>query len=175
MELSKRGEITKSELLKTFEIRKNIKLHQWIIMPNHIHLLMEITYRINNNVETHCVRLYDEKINSSIFQTQNINNNQNQDTNNSQSQNTNNNTRDAYNASLQKINVKSNQIIPKVIKLFKASVKSKCNHQNIWFSWQPRFHDQIIKDKKELLSIKNYIINNPINWQKDKYYNFKQI
>lgn len=48
----KRGEMTKSELLKTFEIRKNIKLHEWIIMPNHIHILMEIKYRIDSNVET---------------------------------------------------------------------------------------------------------------------------
>lgn len=49
---SKRGEMTKSELLKTFEIRKNIKLYEWIIMPNHIHILMEIKYRIDSNVET---------------------------------------------------------------------------------------------------------------------------
>lgn len=49
---SKRGEMTKSELLKTFEIRKNIKLYEWIIMPNHVHILMEIKYRIDSNLET---------------------------------------------------------------------------------------------------------------------------
>ncbi|MFA6185293.1 MAG: transposase [Candidatus Shapirobacteria bacterium] len=145
---------TKSELLKTFKIRKNIKLHEWVIMPNHVHILIQIKNQpLNTNVETHCVRLCLT-----------------QDTNNNSTQNTNNNTRDAFNASLQKINIKSNQIIPRVIKLFKASVKSICNHQNLWFAWQPRFHDQIIKDEKELLMIKNYIINNPINWQKDKFY-----
>jgi len=167
MELSKIGEIVRSELFKTFEIRKNIKLNEWVIMPNHIHILMEIKYQIDNNVETHCVRLYNEKINLSIFQTQNTNNNQ--------TQNIDNNTRDAYNASLQKINIKSNQIIPKVMKLFKASVKSKCNHQNIWFSWQSRFHDEIIKDEKELLIIKQYIQNNVKNWQKDKFFNLIKV
>jgi len=159
---SKRGEIAKSELSKTFEIRKNIKLQEWIIMPNHLHILMEIKYQIDNIIETHTVRLYNEKINSSILQAQDMNNIQNK--------NTDNNKRDAYNASLQKINIKSNQIIPKVMKLFKASVKSKCNHQNLWFSWQPRFHDQIIKDGKELLIVKEYIKNNIINWNKDKYF-----
>ena len=49
MELSKMGLIVKSELLKTFEIRKNLKLHESVIMPNHIHLLMEIKYQIKSD------------------------------------------------------------------------------------------------------------------------------
>jgi len=34
--------------------------------------------------------------------------------------------------------------------------------------WQPRFHDHIVRDERELLRIRRYIMNNPRNWQKDK-------
>ena len=36
------GEIVKYEILKTNEIRKNIEINDWVIMPNHIHFIIEI-------------------------------------------------------------------------------------------------------------------------------------
>ncbi len=39
MQLSKIGEIIREELLKTLEIRKNVQLGAWAIMPNHIHII----------------------------------------------------------------------------------------------------------------------------------------
>ena len=152
IELSKRGIITKSELLKTFEIRKNIKLHEYVIMPNHIHLLMEIKYQINNNIET--------SSNSNNVETRrrhvstNLNN-------------------------ILKSNIHKPEIaiknwypnsISSIICQFKSICTKRIKKENLWFSWQPRFHDHIIQNDKELLMIKNYIINNPINWQKDKFF-----
>ena len=46
MVLSLMGTIANQELLNTFKIRKNILLHEYVIMPNHVHILMEI---LNNN------------------------------------------------------------------------------------------------------------------------------
>jgi len=40
----------------------------------------------------------------------------------------------------------------------------------MFFTWQPRFHDEIVKDEKQLIVIKQYIQNNAINWEKDKFY-----
>ena len=37
MKLSRFGEIVKTEWLKTFEIRKNLILDEYIVMPNHFH------------------------------------------------------------------------------------------------------------------------------------------
>jgi len=34
--------------------------------------------------------------------------------------------------------------------------------------WQTRFHGRIIRDKRELHAKRQYIINNPANWQKDR-------
>ncbi len=55
MKLSPIGIVVQSEILKTYEIRKNIVLEEYVIMPNHIHLLVQI--KSLPIVETHCVRL----------------------------------------------------------------------------------------------------------------------
>ena len=33
--------------------------------------------------------------------------------------------------------------------------------------WQPRFHDHIIRDENELNKIRQYIMDNPVNWKKE--------
>jgi len=55
-----------------------------------------------------------------------------------------------------------------VIRGYKASVKTFSTINQIEFVWQRRFHDQIIHSSKELSNIRQYIINNPANWAKDK-------
>ncbi|MBS7230725.1 hypothetical protein KHA90_06795 [Flavobacterium psychroterrae] len=42
MILNENGQIVENELLKSIKIRKNWFFHNWIVMPNHIHLLIEI-------------------------------------------------------------------------------------------------------------------------------------
>ena len=42
---------------------------------------------------------------------------------------------------------------------------------NATFQWQRSFHDHIIRDAKSFETISNYILNNPANWIKDKFYN----
>ncbi|MCF6150066.1 MAG: hypothetical protein E3K37_15565 [Candidatus Kuenenia sp.] len=36
--------------------------------------------------------------------------------------------------------------------------------------WQLRFYDRIIRTESELNKIREYIINNPLNWEKDENY-----
>src|SRR5215510_13859939 len=43
MELSEMGKIACKEWLKTAELRKNVHLHEFVIMPNHFHAIIEIT------------------------------------------------------------------------------------------------------------------------------------
>ena len=38
------------------------------------------------------------------------------------------------------------------------------------FAWQSRFHDHIIRDADSFERIRNYIENNPKNWNKDKFF-----
>ena len=39
---------------------------------------------------------------------------------------------------------------------------------DIKFCWQPRFHDHIIRNDEELNRIRQYIIDNPKNWNDDE-------
>jgi putative transposase len=36
------------------------------------------------------------------------------------------------------------------------------------FMWQPKYHDHLIRDENELQAIRTYIINNPRNWRDDQ-------
>lgn len=51
MILNDNGKIIETELLKSITIRERWFFHNWVIMPNHIHLLVEI---VSSSVETHC-------------------------------------------------------------------------------------------------------------------------
>jgi REP element-mobilizing transposase RayT len=148
MELSKIGIITKSELLKTFEIRKNIKLHEWVIMPNHVHILMGIKNQIiNNNVETSRRGVSTKIKNISI----------------------NNLKPNIHKPEIAIKNWHPNSI-SSIICQFKSVCTKIIKKENLWFAWQPRFHDHIIKNQKEYLIIKKYIRNNITSWNKDKFY-----
>ncbi len=57
-----------------------------------------------------------------------------------------------------------------VLRSYKSAVSNKAKHINPNFAWQPRFHDHIIRDAQSFINIRNYIINNPINWIIDEYY-----
>jgi REP element-mobilizing transposase RayT len=51
MFLNKFGAIVKNEWLKTTQLRKNVKLDEYIIMPNHFHGVI-ILEDINNQKDT---------------------------------------------------------------------------------------------------------------------------
>ena len=46
------------------------------------------------------------------------------------------------------------------------TVNQKYSENN--FAWQPRFHDRIIRNEKELDTIRKYIFENPAKWHLDK-------
>lgn len=38
------------------------------------------------------------------------------------------------------------------------------------FSWQERLYERFIRNEQELLQIRQYILNNPLKWQQDRFY-----
>ena len=57
-----------------------------------------------------------------------------------------------------------------VIGGLKSSITRFANENAIPFSWQPRFHDHIIRDIGEMNRIATYIKNNVANWMNDEFY-----
>ena len=54
-----------------------------------------------------------------------------------------------------------------IINQYKRICTIESRKINIDFAWQSRFHDHIIRNDEEYQRIKNYIINNPENWNND--------
>ncbi|TAH01286.1 MAG: hypothetical protein EAZ15_07600 [Sphingobacteriales bacterium] len=168
MILSDFGKIVEFEWFKSFEIRKELILHEFILMPNHLHTIVEI-YNENwfeTNVDTLNVET------SNVVETQGR-------VSLPQS------TIDLNNEIL-KIKQNPSIRLPKSISSFIAGFKSSVNtqidnlidEQNLHFPkfnrnnhfFQPNYHDHIIRNHTEYQAIKNYIANNPKNWAKDKFH-----
>jgi len=63
------------------------------------------------------------------------------------------------------------QNLASVIRGYKTGVTKYAGNNNIDFAWQSRFHDHIIRNDRSYRLIRNYIINNPKNWNKDEFNN----
>lgn len=66
------------------------------------------------------------------------------------------------------------QNLASIIRGFKTGVTKYARNNNIDFAWQSRYHDHIIRDNESFERIRNYIINNPKNWNEDKFNNGKE-
>ncbi len=60
--------------------------------------------------------------------------------------------------------------ISSIVGAYKSVVSKNAHFDNPVFAWQSRFHDHIIRDATSFQTIQNYIANNPMNWEKDKFY-----
>ena len=58
-----------------------------------------------------------------------------------------------------------------VVRDLKACISHYAHKHGILFTWQPRFHDHIIRNNYEMGQIAEYIENNVIHWELDELYN----
>lgn len=103
--LTKEGTIVQKYIKKINEIYKEVIVDEYIIMPNHIHLIIII--KDNNQIT-----------------------------------------------------------VSRIIKQLKMKIGKEIENS----IWQKLFYEHIIRDDKEYYKIKEYIRNNVINWEKDKYF-----
>ncbi len=57
-----------------------------------------------------------------------------------------------------------------IINHFKGRVTKYAKKESVEFQWQERFYDHIVRNQKDFDTIQNYIISNPQNWNKDKFF-----
>jgi len=63
-----------------------------------------------------------------------------------------------------------------IVGAYKSLVANRCLHiyksKNIIMGklWQRNYYEHIIRNEKDYKQISEYILNNPINWQEDKYF-----
>ncbi len=105
IKLTETGETVKKYIQTVEKIYKNIKVDEYIVMPNHIHIIMQ------------------------VFNKNDIS-------------------------------------ISRIVKQYKGYITKEIG-QSIW---QKSFYEHIIRSEEEYYVIKEYVKNNIINWQKDKYF-----
>jgi len=182
MKLNDIGDIVCTEFFKSFVMREELSLGGFVIMPNHIHMIVTLQNVINNipqpitiavgcPVETHCRASQRDVCNTNIF-------------------------RETHGrASLQAIPSSINPTspgnmpfrLPRSISSFIAGFKSAAirgiddwiDTNNINMPkfgnkrplWQSNYYDHIIRSKEEFDMILEYIRVNPLYWDMDNLKN----
>ena len=133
MFLNMRGKIVKKCLLEIPDHFNNVILNIWVIMPDHVHILLQIHNKRNPVVETQqcCV-----------------------------STTTDNKTTNDSSKTFYKLKPGS---IPAIIRSFKSICTRKIHEmeKNKHFGWQRSFYDRVIWDEQILQNVESYIRNNP--------------
>ena len=170
--LSAAGKIVAEEWINTIQIRPNIILGEFIIMPDHVHMILTISTQIKNNEEEEWIHTNPKSPSHTIGAI----------------------IRGFKGASTKKINLllnstgesqfarKSSQS-PRKESQF-AHKASECSNNSSQFPyddsqflptefhknkiWQRNYYEYIIRDQKDYCRIEQYIIDNPSNWKKKK-------
>jgi putative transposase len=154
MTLNELGNIANDFWLEIPKHYPQVELHEHVVMPNHIHGIIEITgAQTPTPVGTrHGVSEMGGRKGTSHGMSQ----------------------LDSQQNGMSQQQRKYGKPIPgsvsTIINQYKSSVKRWCNKNNHeYFQWQSRFHDHIIRSAEEYQRISNYIINNPAKWTEDKF------
>lgn len=153
MVLSDYGKIVEKEWLKSFEIRNELILHEFVIMPNHLHAIVEIYNE--KRIETHGGAFQP----GSTFQTPKIKRNPPV------------RLPESISSFIAGFKSSVNTKIDDYIDTNNLNIP-KYNRNNHFF--QPNYHDHIIRNDSEYYIIRKYIINNPQKWKEDKFKDLKK-
>jgi putative transposase len=148
------GRMVADEWVRTADMRPNVRLDEWVVMPNHVHMLfaiVDVEHVLNiddHTVETHCnasLRYGHASCNGSTIQSH---------------------VRHPYKNEFgpQRNNVAS------IIRGFKDACTKRINMETPMphFAWHSRFYDRIVRDERTFHTIRQYIRDNPKKWWHDR-------
>lgn len=163
MVLSEIGRWAVTQIEQTAIIRQNdVEIPMFVVMPNHVHLIVVCSNIVGGHTRydghTRCVptnlaepcRDASNASASELFQSD---------------------TADARGASLRFGPQSGN--LPSVVRGIKSAVTKYAIEHDIAFAWQSRYHDHIIRNQLEMNRIADYIENNPMCWELDRFYKKK--
>ena len=127
---------------------KNVELGEFVVMPNHVHGILILDGNDNGGCNDGC------RDDACIVSTTT-------DTDMGK-------TKNSKNQQMAKISPKPGSVSC-IIGSYKSAVSKHAHRLGYEFEWQERFYDHIIRNDKSYIRIANYIINNPQNWENDKF------
>jgi putative transposase len=179
MVLNNFGNVVHEEWIKSFVLRRELKQDEFMVMPNHFHAIVRIIENNGlNDRDIHiCHRRDVARYVSTDDKTTNVSTTttpDNKTTNIRTGRNDNSNvptnadTKHNNKPKISAISPKSDTLST-IVRSFKSAVTNRMHaagfNDNVW---QPRFHDHIIRNDRELFAIRQYIKNNPANWANDR-------
>ncbi len=165
MHLSEIGKIAWEELIQTTLIRKNVILDEWVVMPNHVHVILKIEKETFNRRDAlQCENVSNENETPRRDALQCV----------STVGNTVGNTVGTI-GTIGTVGQYKNKFGPQInnlasiIRGFKGAVTNGAYKNGFNdFGWQSRFYDVVIRNEKSLNKIRQYIKNNPVMWVRDR-------
>ena len=151
MQRSAIGAIVAEEWQHTEQIRPNVTLDEWIMMPNHLHGIIILrqdktvetdrrpAFHLESEVETGRWPVFPVKPKKETGHRP----------------------------------VSTSQLKSQSLRAIIGQFKSVCT-KRLWkqgfqnFGWQPRFYEHIIRTDEALYKAREYIRNNPVKWEVDK-------
>ena len=199
MKLSDFGKIVDDEWKKSFEMRAELNCDEYVIMPNHLHAIIVLKKPKSDNyndligshdlggshVETHGRASLQLPPSEQLPQSEQLPPSKQLPPSEPLPQSEQLSPSKQLPQSPQPVMHPQLFRKPKSISSFVGGFKSainskiddyidehklnipKYNRNNHFF--QPNYHDRIIRNENEYYRIKNYIINNPLNWKDDKF------
>ena len=144
MMLNEYGQIACDEWVKSAEIRNEIEIHEYVVMPNHIHAIVEIVGANgirpnvnvpddgicpNGNISVDDATVSDEGVCHTPLRS-------------------------------------PAKTVGSLVRGFKSAVTKRIGYS----VWQRNYWEHIIRNEQSYQNIANYILNNPQNWENDKFY-----
>lgn len=140
MILNEAGKVAEACWLKIPEHFPNVILGDFVIMPNHVHGIVEIVGAKNFSPEEIDISPEEKR---------------------------------AKDVSPQRVPIinGTSKTVGSIVRGFKIGVtKWVRQNTNIYDLWQRNYYENIIRDEKAYHNIAQYILNNPLNWGKDKFH-----
>ncbi len=141
MVLNNAGKIANDEWLNTPKIRTNVELGEFIIMPNHMHGIIQILER----GELHSYEKDSNNKGDGELHSHKIVN--------------------VHKGECNSPPQGPSNTIGTIIRGYKSSVTKQLNLMNIGCAvWQRNYHEHIIRNEQSYQNISNYIIHNRTKW-----------
>lgn len=154
MKLNDAGKIADQCWLAIPQHYPRVVLHEYVVMPNHVHGIIEITENVGTNVGAKNFSPNDFSPNDFVTDDMGAN--------------------DVSDVGAKNFSPLPHQQLPRspsrtigsIVRGFKIGVTK-------WFDqsvWQRDYYEHIIRSTDEYERIANYIINNPAKWREDKFF-----
>jgi REP element-mobilizing transposase RayT len=156
------GEIVRAEWLKTAELRPNMRLHNFVVMPNHFHGMFEIVKTENENDGNYVLQT-----NNDAATVAHVGAGRALPLQRQQPETPKPRTNALPKSRFQNI---GRNTLSSIVGLFKSAVTKSIHAAGYDFVWQRNLREHVVRDYADYARIDDYISNNPSKWNEDTFF-----